>query len=203
MYNRQIFSLLLLGVMLGLGYWVVKPFLVPVAWAAIIAFLTWPAYRRLRQPFEQHSFVAALIMTTLLIILLVLPISWFLVRMQSELVNAYETLASQFSDRPLLLLDAIARIPIVGSTLHDLLTNYWNDPLFWKVVVHPTDNILRPLLISSATDIPLLIVVFGVVGGLFAFGIVGMFLGPLILAVLLAIWREWLGDDQPKPTDSV
>ena len=351
MYNRQIFSLLLLVVMLGLGYWVVKPFLVPVAWAAIIAFLTWPAYRRLRQPFEQHSFVAALIMTTLLIILLVLPISWFLVRMQSELVNAYETLASQFSDRPLLLLDAIARIPIVGSTLHDLLTNYWNDPLLWKqplkdwfeplmheltkmigkiagnflklmitgislfffyrngdqlleqirkglgkvvgepaegyfrvvgetthavvyglivsalaqglvagigykiigigtpillgtltaitslipfigtvliwgpigvwlllsnhigaglgllawgtVVVHPTDNILRPLLISSASDIPLLIVVFGVVGGLFAFGIVGMFLGPLILAVLLAIWREWLGNDQPKPTDSV
>ncbi len=40
MYNRQIFSLLLLGVMLGLGYWVVKPFLVPVAWAAIIAFPT-------------------------------------------------------------------------------------------------------------------------------------------------------------------
>jgi predicted PurR-regulated permease PerM len=70
-------------------------------------------------------------------------------------------------------------------------------------VVHPTDNILRPLLISSATDIPLLIVVFGVVGGLFAFGIVGMFLGPLILAVPLAIWREWLGDDQSAPANPV
>ena len=72
--------------------------------------------------------------------------------------------------------------------------------LAWgAIVVHPIDNILRPLLISSATDIPLLIVLFGVGGGLLAFGMVGLFLGPLILTVLLAIWREWLEGDPAKP----
>jgi predicted PurR-regulated permease PerM len=72
--------------------------------------------------------------------------------------------------------------------------------LAWgALVVNPTDNILKPLLISNATDIPLVIVLFGVLGGLVAFGMVGLFLGPLILTILLAIWREWLEDDRPEP----
>ena len=65
-------------------------------------------------------------------------------------------------------------------------------------IINPTDNIIKPLLISNATDIPLVIVLFGVMGGLIAFGFVGLFLGPLILSVLLAIWREWLDEiDSP------
>jgi len=72
--------------------------------------------------------------------------------------------------------------------------------LAWGVlVISTTDNILRPVLISTAADIPLLIVIFGVVGGLMAFGMIGLFLGPLILTVLLTIWREWLGEDQTTP----
>ena len=65
-------------------------------------------------------------------------------------------------------------------------------------IINPTDNIIKPLLISNATDIPLVIVLFGVMGGLIAFGFVGLFLGPLILSVLLAIWREWL-DESDSP----
>ena len=41
-------------------------------------------------------------------------------------------------------------------------------------------------------EIHFLVVMFGVLGGLAAFGLVGLFVGPVILAVLLAIWREWL-----------
>ena len=44
-----------------------------------------------------------------------------------------------------------------------------------------------------------MIVLFGVLGGLIAFRMVGLFLGPLILTILLAIWREWLEDDRPEP----
>jgi predicted PurR-regulated permease PerM len=54
------------------------------------------------------------------------------------------------------------------------------------------DNLIRPLVISNATDIPFLLVMFGVLGGLAAFGLVGVFLGPVVLAVMLAVWREWL-----------
>ena len=63
-------------------------------------------------------------------------------------------------------------------------------------IVNPTDNILKPLLISGATDVPMAIVFIGVMGGLLAFGLIGLFLGPLILSVLLAIWREWLAEDR-------
>jgi hypothetical protein len=45
-----------------------------------IAFVTWPVYRRLLHPLESHRSIAALIMTTLLIILLVVPVLWLLVR---------------------------------------------------------------------------------------------------------------------------
>ena len=55
-----------------------------------------------------------------------------------------------------------------------------------------TDHIVRPFLISREASIPFIIVLFGVLGGLAAFGLVGLFVGPVILAVLLAIWREWL-----------
>ena len=48
------------------------------------------------------------------------------------------------------------------------------------------------LVISSATRMPFLLVMFGVLGGLAAFGMVGLFMGPVILAVMVAVWREWL-----------
>ncbi len=63
----------------------------------------------------------------------------------------------------------------------------------WGVcVVSTADNVIRPLVISGATQIPFLLIMFGVLGGLASFGMVGLFIGPVILAVLLAIWREWL-----------
>jgi predicted PurR-regulated permease PerM len=64
--------------------------------------------------------------------------------------------------------------------------------LIWgAVLVHPADNVLRPILISTATRVPFLIVMFGALGGLEAFGLVGLFTGPVVLAIALAIWREW------------
>ena len=58
------------------------------------------------------------------------------------------------------------------------------------------------LVISGATQIPFLLVLFGVLGGLAAFGMVGLFIGPVILAVLMAIWREWIAEkrSQADPT---
>ena len=70
----------------------------------------------------------------------------------------------------------------------------------WGVcVVSTADNVIRPLVISGATQIPFLLIMFGVLGGLASFGMVGLFIGPVILAVLLAIWREWLHEAQPEP----
>jgi predicted PurR-regulated permease PerM len=68
--------------------------------------------------------------------------------------------------------------------------------LVWGVLlVHPIDNILRPLLISNVAHVPLLLVMFGAIGGVAAFGLVGLFVGPVLLGVAMAVWREWAGPE--------
>ncbi len=65
--------------------------------------------------------------------------------------------------------------------------------LLWGfLAVSTVDNVIRPLVISGAGRIPFLVVLFGVLGGLTTFGAVGLFLGPVILAVLLSVWQSWL-----------
>lgn len=58
-------------------------------------------------------------------------------------------------------------------------------------VVSQLDNVLRPIFISSVTPIPFLLILFGILGGLLAFGMVGLFVGPIILTVAWTVWREW------------
>jgi predicted PurR-regulated permease PerM len=344
MQNRPFFGLILLAVMVGLGFQVVRPFLAPLAWAAILAYLTTPIYRRILRLAKGRSSLAAGVATTLMIALLLVPVSFLLVRLPRELAESYRELSTAF-DEPIVLPEALTRIPVLGPVLDETLTNFWNDPeirkqqvkdwlepwsrelgsvvgrlgrsvaqlavaivmlfflyrdgdaalqqlrqalqkvvgemadkyfqaigdttravvfglivsslaqgfiagvgyqifgvgtpillgsltavtalvpflgtvvvwgpigigllvaghlstglalLAWGTfIVNPIDNILKPLLISGATDVPLAVVLIGVMGGLLAFGLLGLFLGPLILSVLLAIWREWLAEDHP------
>jgi predicted PurR-regulated permease PerM len=75
--------------------------------------------------------------------------------------------------------------------------------LAWGVfLINPVDNIIRPLLISNATQISALLVMFGVLGGLAAFGLVGLFIGPVILVVAIAVWREWVQSVDGLPDSS-
>ncbi len=62
---------------------------------------------------------------------------------------------------------------------------------FGSVVVFIADHFLRPILIGGAARLPFLWVLLGIFGGLESFGLLGLFLGPTIMAVLLALWREW------------
>jgi predicted PurR-regulated permease PerM len=72
--------------------------------------------------------------------------------------------------------------------------------LLWgMLVVASMDNLLRPLFISGAIRVPYLLVLFGVLGGLGAFGLVGVFAGPVLLSALFALWREWAAEgDRPS-----
>jgi predicted PurR-regulated permease PerM len=68
--------------------------------------------------------------------------------------------------------------------------------LVWTVVVGALDNILRPILIRRGVDLPLLLIIPGVIGGLIGFGLVGLFIGPVILAVTYTLLRSWIIDDK-------
>jgi len=69
--------------------------------------------------------------------------------------------------------------------------------LWGALVVSWVDNLIRPIVISGPTRIPFLLVFLGVLGGVHAFGLIGLFLGPALLAVSVGIWREWLGQAHP------
>ena len=64
--------------------------------------------------------------------------------------------------------------------------------LWGILVISWVDNLIRPIVISGATKIPFIIIFIGVLGGLTAFGFVGLFIGPVVLAIGLAVWREWI-----------
>jgi predicted PurR-regulated permease PerM len=64
--------------------------------------------------------------------------------------------------------------------------------LVWTVGVGSLDNVLRPWLIKRGADLPLLLIFAGVIGGLIAFGIVGLFIGPVVLAVTYTLAEAWV-----------
>jgi predicted PurR-regulated permease PerM len=57
------------------------------------------------------------------------------------------------------------------------------------------DNFVRPVLIRRGVHLPLLVILSGVIGGLVAFGLIGIFLGPMILAVAYTLFRAWLSEE--------
>lgn len=337
--RRLLLAALLVGLAL-LCLAIVRPFIAPLLWAAILAYTSWPLYEWLRRLLRGWSALAAGLMTVILACAVILPVLWILALVQTELAHAYqllagflthggthslpgfvreipwlgaraqemldrysahpaelaqelsawvlrwwsdvggilgsvgrnivrlsltlltlfffyrdgETIARQtrsvldlfFADRldsyvitaatmtravvygmlitaivqgliagigyalmglsaPVLLgaLTALLSVvPLVGTAIVWVPTAIWLLSsghvvrgvllLAWgALLVHPADNVLRPILISNATRVPFLLVMFGALGGLENFGFVGIFVGPVVLAVAMAIWREW------------
>ena len=85
---------------------------------------------------------------------------------------------------------AIAQIGPLLVMIPSVVWLYWSNStgwgtflLVWTLVVGTMDNFLRPILIKKGADLPLLLIFAGVVGGLIAFGLIGIFVGPVVLAV--------------------
>ena len=74
--------------------------------------------------------------------------------------------------------------------------------LVWSVVVGSLDNVLRPVLIRRGADLPLLLIFAGVIGGLLTLGLIGIFVGPVVLAVTYKLLESWIEDglgEAPAP----
>lgn len=340
--GRRIILALFFGTLLALGFVILHNFLVPLAWAAILAYVTWPAYARLRRVMPGRPGLSALVMTLVMTVAAVGPLLWVIIVLRSELAGVWGSWEGHVPRIDQMLPPFIRDIPWLGTELERFLrrledpaarraqlSNWWeawgsqaaglvggigrnatkfglalitlffvyrdgeklltqiravllrflgggvNDYLgaagattkavvygivltalaqgtlaglgYWFVglnspvllgaltavialipfgtpfvwgaislwlfikgdtvagaalaawgilVVSWVDNLIRPLVISNATHIPFLLVLFGVLGGLTAFGLIGLFIGPVVLAVLLAIWREWSEEAQ-------
>ncbi len=335
-FRRLLVAVILTGILL-LTYVILQPFLIPVIWAAILAYVSWPLHVRLLRLTRRRASVAALITTLLLTVAIILPVLWLILLLQIETVVAYREVQAFLASNPALP-PGLKNLPWVGPWLQQVLSElvadpaalrqqlgvvferstgeisvliggagrnvaklffalltlffllrdgrrlfeqlraalegilgpqvrdylhsvgqttravvyaivlaalvqgifagfgYWivgvgppvllgavtamvalipfGAPLIWGtlslwllltgkigdgvtlllwglLVVSWVDNIVRPLVISNATRMPFLLVVFGVLGGVLAFGLVGLFIGPVVLAVALALWREW------------
>ena len=70
--------------------------------------------------------------------------------------------------------------------------------LVWSLVTMTLDNFLRPVLIRRGADLPLLLIFAGVIGGLLAFGIIGLFVGPVVLAVTYTLLQAWVTRPEQK-----
>jgi predicted PurR-regulated permease PerM len=74
--------------------------------------------------------------------------------------------------------------------------------LVWSIIVISLDNIVRPLLIRKGAHLPFILLLAGVIGGLIAFGLVGIFLGPVVLAVAYTLLNSWM-DEDPITVDEI
>jgi predicted PurR-regulated permease PerM len=342
-FRRVLVAGLILGIVL-LTFTVLQPFIVPLIWGGILAYVSWPMQVRLERWLRKRVGLAALLTTLIVTLAIVVPLVWLILMVRVEAVTAYakvqaflaskpslptalrdlpwigawaQDMLQQLSadpnamreqlvvtleqssievskliggvgrnaaklffavlsmffllrDGPRLLREARAILEgILGPRVHDYLdaigattqavvyalilgaiaqgtvagVGYlfagveapvlmgaitvlialipfgaplvWGSLALWKLVtgdvwhgvfllvwglfvVSWVDNLVRPMVISNATRMPFLLVVFGVLGGVLAFGLVGLFIGPVLLAVSLAIWREWLEEHQQK-----
>jgi predicted PurR-regulated permease PerM len=345
-FRRVLVAGLVLGILL-LTFSVLQPFIVPLIWGGILAYVSWPLQQRMIRWLRGKVGLASLLTTLLVTAAIVVPLVWLILMLRVEAISAYATVQNFLASKPTLP-QAVRDLPWIGQVMQDLLAQMAADPktinqqfvimmeessvevtrliggvgrnvakLFFAVlsmffllrdgprllhearsilegILGPTvrdyldavgsttqavvyalilgalaqgavagigyfifgikapvlmgavtvlvalvpfgapvvwgsmsiwlivsgsvwpgvglllwglllvswvDNIVRPLVISNATRMPFLLVVFGVLGGVLAFGLVGLFIGPVLLAVSLALWREWLEQHQ-QPVES-
>lgn len=99
----------------------------------------------------------------------------------------------------------IAQLGPVLVLIPAVIWLYWSDQsgwgtflLVWTLFVGTIDNVIRPFLIKQGADLPLLLIFAGVIGGLLSFGLVGIFVGPVVLAVGYTLIDAWVHESQPE-----
>ncbi|MCP5286480.1 MAG: AI-2E family transporter YdiK [Burkholderiaceae bacterium] len=107
----------------------------------------------------------------------------------------------------MLCLAQVGPLPVLLAAVGWL---FWQGDTPWAiallvaaVVVGTIDNVIRPVLIRLGADLPMLLILAGVIGGLFAFGLVGIFVGPVVLAVAWTLLAAWIGDEDVLALDAV
>jgi predicted PurR-regulated permease PerM len=100
----------------------------------------------------------------------------------------------------------VAQIGAVPVLLGAVVWVYWTSGTFWATVLlvwtaitGSFDNVLRPILIKRGADVPFLMIFAGVLGGLLAFGLIGLFVGPVVLSVTYTLLEAWVNQRGTSP----
>jgi len=100
----------------------------------------------------------------------------------------------------------IAQLGPILVLLPAVIWTFWSGATGWGIfllvctaVIGTMDNFLRPILIKRGADLPLLLILAGVIGGLLAFGLVGIFVGPVVLAVAYKLLGDWIAEADVAP----
>lgn len=106
----------------------------------------------------------------------------------------------------LMFIFCVAQLGPLPVLIPAIIWLYWSGDttwgtvlLVWSCVVGTLDNILRPVLIRMGADLPMILILSGVIGGLLAFGMIGLFIGPVVLAVSYRLLTAWM-NEAPEPT---
>ncbi len=100
---------------------------------------------------------------------------------------------------------SVAQLGPLPVLLPAIIWLFWSGNVLWgsvlvviAVIVAVVDNVLKPVLIRRGVDLPLLLIIAGVIGGLIAFGVVGLFIGPVILAVTYTLLESWVREEDGR-----
>lgn len=122
---------------------------------------------------------------------------WFSSIPHPGLLTAFAFVLGVAQLGPLLVLaPAIGWLFWSGSTVSATIL------LIWSVPVIAMDNVLRPILIRRGVELPMLLIIAGVIGGLIGFGVLGLFVGPVVLAASYTLMISWVGRPLPAGTSS-
>jgi predicted PurR-regulated permease PerM len=97
---------------------------------------------------------------------------------------------------------ALVLIPSVIWLFYNGQTLWGAVLIAWSIPVLTIDNIIRPVLIKKGADLPLLLIFAGVIGGLIAFGVRGLFIGPVVLAVSHVLLKAWVSQGESEQESS-
>jgi predicted PurR-regulated permease PerM len=96
----------------------------------------------------------------------------------------------------------VAQLGPIPVLVPAIIWLFWSGHIGWgsalivvAVIVAVIDNVMKPVLIRRGVDLPLLLIIAGVIGGLIGFGVVGLFIGPVILAVTYTLLDSWVNED--------
>lgn len=92
-------------------------------------------------------------------------------------------------------------LPAAVWLFHQGSTGWGIFMLIWGVGVSTVDNFVKPWLISQGSDMPFILILFGVIGGALAFGFIGVFIGPTLLAVGYNLVKEWFASRRGAPIE--